>query len=98
MLAGRVLLNGKPALPGDRFKPGDRVAIDGKDVTRQLALTAEPQVLLYHKPQGQPITVNDVRGEGENEEVSTERSVMESLPAVRGARWLVINTMQAGDS
>ena len=26
------------------------------------------------------------------------KSVMESLPSVRGARWLVVNTMQAGDS
>jgi 23S rRNA pseudouridine2605 synthase len=98
ILAGRVLLNGKPALTGDRFKPGDRVVIDGTDVTRELAVTAEPQVLLYHKPQGQPITVNDGHSGDADEEFSTDRSVMESLPAVRGARWLVINTMQAGDS
>jgi 23S rRNA pseudouridine2605 synthase len=30
--------------------------------------------------------------------VGEGKSVMESLPSVRGARWLVINTMQAGDS
>ena len=52
---------------------------------------AAPSVLLYHKAQGQPIT-------GSGEDAESGKSVMESLPSVRGARWLVINTMQAGDS
>lgn len=95
MLEGRVLLNSRPAQPGDRFEPGDRVAIDGRDVSARLKITAAPQVLIYHKPQGQPITP---RSAGSDAEDDVAKSVMESLPAVRGARWLVINTMQAGDS
>lgn len=95
MLEGRVLLNGRAAQPGDRFEPGDRVSIDGKDVSARLKITAAPQVLIYHKPQGQPI--KPAAGEGDLDADAT-RSVMESLPAVRGARWLVINTMQSGDS
>jgi 23S rRNA pseudouridine2605 synthase len=94
MLDGRVLLNGRPAQPGDRYNPGDRVSIDGKDVTSRLRVFATPQVLLYHKPQGQPITATEP---GEDSDGS-EKSVMESLPSVRGSRWLVVNTMQAGDS
>ena len=94
MLAGRVLLNGRPAAPGDRFAPGDRVVIDGRDVTSRLALTAPSQVLVYHKPQGQPIGASaSPEAEG-----SLDKTVMESLPTLRGARWLVINTMQSGDS
>src|SRR6185436_1817674 len=86
ILEGRVLLNGRPAQAGASYSSGDRVAIDGRDVTSRLKVTAAaPGVLLYHKAQGQPIT-----GSG--------KSVMESLPSVRGARWLVVNTMQAGDS
>jgi 23S rRNA pseudouridine2605 synthase len=92
MLAGRVLLNDRPAQPGDRYSAGDRVVIDGADVTSRLKITAAPKVLIYHKAQGQPITPGEVDAD------VTEKSVMESLPAVRGARWLVINTMQAGDS
>src|SRR5690606_6411355 len=95
MLEGRVLLNSRPAQPGDRFEPGDRVAIDGRDVSARLKITAAPQVLIYHKPQGQPITP---RSAGSDSEDDVAKSVMESLPAVRGARWLVINTMQAADS
>ena len=92
MLEGRVELNGRPAQPGDRYSSGDRVAIDGRDISGRLKVSAAaPSILLYNKAQGQPIT-----GAGEDE--ASGKSVMESLPSVRGARWLVINTMQAGDS
>jgi 23S rRNA pseudouridine2605 synthase len=94
MLEGRILLNGKPAQPGDRYNPGDRVSIDGKEVTSRLHWFAAPKVLLYHKPQGQPITPTDATEDGE----VSEKSVMESLPSLRGSRWLIVNTMQAGDS
>ncbi|HEY5760159.1 MAG TPA: S4 domain-containing protein [Steroidobacter sp.] len=94
MLEGRVRLNNQPAQPGDRYNPGDRVSIDGKDVTSRLRVFAEPKVILYHKPQGQPITPTT---EDESGEVA-DKSVMESLPSLRGSRWLVVNTMQAGDS
>ena len=92
MLEGRVVLNGQAAQPGASYSSGDRVAIDGRDVTSRLRISAAaPSVLLYHKAQGQPIT-------SAGEDADSGKSVMESLPAVRGARWLVINTMQAGDS
>jgi len=94
MLEGRVRLNNQPAQPGDRYNLGDRVSIDGKDVTSRLKVFAAPKVLLYHKPQGQPITPTT---EDEGGEVAM-KSVMESLPSLRGSRWLVVNTMQAGDS
>lgn len=94
MVAGRVLLNGNPAQPGDRYREGDRVVIDGQDVTGRLRTAAgKAAVLAYHKPQGQP-----VQPASAGEESSAEESVMERLPAVRGSRWLVINTMQPGDS
>jgi 23S rRNA pseudouridine2605 synthase len=92
MLEGRVVLNGQAAQPGASYSSGDRVAIDGRDITSRLKISAAaPSVLLYHKAQGQPIT-------SAGEDADSGKSVMESLPSVRGARWLVINTMQAGDS
>jgi 23S rRNA pseudouridine2605 synthase len=91
MLEGRIELNGRPAQPGDRYASGDRVAIDGRDITNRLKISAAPGVLVYNKAQGQPITAAGAGSEA-------GKSVMESLPSVRGARWLVINTMQAGDS
>jgi 23S rRNA pseudouridine2605 synthase len=95
MLAGRVLLNGKPAQPGDRYAEGDRVIVDGQDVTARLQVASKAAVIAYHKPQGQPITA---RVADEPEAGAADETVMERLPAVRGSRWLVINTMQPGDS
>ena len=92
MLAGRVLLNGRPAQPGDRYNDGDRVIIDGQDVTARLRAQDKPAVLAYHKPQGQPVS-SPVDGEQASDE-----TVMDRLPRIRGSRWLVINTMQPGDS
>lgn len=96
MLEGRVLINGKGAQPGDRYSPGDRVIVDGKDVTSRLRVTAAPQAIIYHKPQGQPIG-NETDADDASE-LAADSSVMESLPSVRGSRWLMVNTMQAGDS
>ena len=56
MLEGRVRLNNQPAQPGDRYNPGDRVSIDGKDVTSRLQVLAAPRGVLYKKPQGPPRT------------------------------------------
>lgn len=95
MLDGRILLNDQPAQPGSRFEHGDRVVVDGQDVTARLRVTARAQVIAYHKPQGQPVTSLP---EDAVDADAGGPSVMESLPAVRGSRWLVINTMQAGDS
>src|SRR5688500_10467641 len=78
MLEGRILLNGRAAQPGDRYSSGDRVAIDGRDITGRLKVTAAPAVIIYHKPQGQPVTA------GGEEDAASDKSVMESLPSVRG--------------
>ena len=40
LLEGRVLLNGRAAQPGDRYTSGDRVAIDGRDISGRLKVTA----------------------------------------------------------
>jgi len=48
--AGRISINGKLCRePGTKIKPGDKVAVDGKAVERQLSHT----YILYNKPAGQ---------------------------------------------
>jgi len=111
--AGRVTVNRVPAKLGDHFQPGDRVAIDGKEVTARLAIEVQSKVLIYHKTQGQAIA-NDQRSarppsenpdEQEDEPSLAHDSsaidmepVIEKLPSVRGARWVPINPMHGGDS
>ena len=109
IVEGRVTVNRKPAVLGAQYTPGDRVAIDGKEVTARLSIEVEPQVLIYHKLQGQPIAASSqAKAEAGEEESGVEEevppartdlpTVMEQLPAVRGSRWVPINPMHGGDS
>lgn len=89
MVAGRILLNGSPAKPGDRYEPGDRLIVDGKDLTSRMTAIAAERVLLYHKPSGEALTRDTDTG---------ATAVPQSLPAERGSRWLAVNPMNVADS
>ncbi len=54
ILAGRVLLDGRTAQPGDRVTDGSRILVDGKPVKVQ-----EKAVLAYYKPVGVTCTERD---------------------------------------
>jgi len=99
IVEGRIRVNGELAQEGAQFSPGDRVVIDGKEVTTRLCGSAEaPQVIIYHKAQRQPVDSGMERDADAAGDEPLQKSVMDSLPAKRGIRWLVINTMQSGDS
>ncbi|HVY22101.1 MAG TPA: S4 domain-containing protein [Steroidobacteraceae bacterium] len=91
---GRLELNGRRVKLGDRYADGDRVTLDGRDVTKRLGTQVNVQVLAYHKPQGQAIE----RTQDEEASDDTGETVMERLPKQRGVRWVPINPMHAGDS
>ncbi|HKQ80971.1 MAG TPA: S4 domain-containing protein [Steroidobacteraceae bacterium] len=93
MAQGRVLLNGRPAEAGARYESGDKVVVDGRDISSRLQQTARPTVLIYHKPHDQLLDAREAKERGDLKE-----TVLEQLPAVRGARWQAINVMHAGDS
>jgi 23S rRNA pseudouridine2605 synthase len=103
---GRITVNLEPAQLGAQYQPGDRIAIDGKEVTARLSIEVAPQALLFHKAQGQPIAQDERSSrpppkEGEEPIVyaaDTAEAVLDRLPAVRGSRWVAINPMHAGDS
>lgn len=96
MLEGRVLLNGRAAAPGDRYSAGDKVVIDGRDITARLRANPAAQSIVYHKPAGQPLKRS--LDEAAPVELDDGSTVFNHLPAVRGSRWLAINRMHAGDS
>jgi len=106
---GRITLNGRLARTGDAWQDGDRVELDGRDVTRRLERQVAMKVLAYHKPQGQPIAAKETRSAVDEAPSITEdidspgrdtfsETVMDRLPAERGSRWVAINPMHAGDS
>jgi 23S rRNA pseudouridine2605 synthase len=58
--AGRVSVGGRVAKLGGRATPGEEIAVDGKVIN--LSKSAQPRVLLYHKPVGELVTRSDPEG------------------------------------
>ncbi len=86
--AGRVTVNGAPAGIGQRVIPGDRIALDGRMV-RIGEAPAEAQILIYHKPAGEMVTSRDPEG---------RPTVFESLPRIKGGRWIAIGRLDFNTS
>lgn len=88
IVEGRVLVNGKPAVVGQRVGPSDRVVVDGRDVTKRIASAPALRVIVYHKPSGEMLK----RQQGD------ERSGVEArLPTLRSGRWLPVSALGFGE-
>ena len=83
IVAGRVSVNGEPAHIGQRIGPMDQVRINGKLIRRQVVMPP-PRVLLYHKPSGEIVSRSDPNGRA---------TVFETLPSVKGAKWLAVGRL-----
>ncbi|HSD60662.1 MAG TPA: pseudouridine synthase [Burkholderiales bacterium] len=80
--AGRISVNGTPARLGQRVGPSDAVQVDGRPV--RAAPAEQPRVLLYHKPAGEIVSRHDPEG---------RPSVFDSLPRLRGAKWVAVGRL-----
>jgi len=81
--AGRVTVNGATAQLGVRVGPRDVVKVDGR-VLWMAASSRLPQVLLYHKPEGEIVSRDDPAG---------RPSVFAKLPPLRGAKWVAVGRL-----
>jgi 23S rRNA pseudouridine2605 synthase len=79
-----VTVNGQAAKLGDRARPSDGVAVDGKPVA--LPVTASARVLLYHKPVGELVTRDDPQGRA---------TVFQRLPP---GRWVSVGRLDLNSS
>lgn len=86
--AGRVSINGVTAKPGDRAGPGDMIRIDGKIIRFRLAALL-PRVIIYHKPEGEIVSVRDPQG---------RPSVFDKLPHIRSSKWIAIGRLDFNTS
>lgn len=85
---GRVLVNGRPAQIGQAVENGDKVVVDGRDVSRLLSTTQRLRVIVYHKPSGEMLR----RREGDDRE-----EVDAHLPRLHGGRWVAVNALGYGE-
>lgn len=85
---GRIKINGKTCVLGDRVDPGDWVHIDGKRVIVR-EQRAPTRVIMYHKPVGEVCTRDDTEG---------RPTVFDHLPKTGRARWISIGRLDINTS
>lgn len=82
--AGRITVNGKPAVLGQTVGPRDRIAVEGKPVRLQPQTRRLPRVLLYNKPEGEIVSRSDPQG---------RPTVFRNLPRLSTAKWLAVGRL-----
>lgn len=81
---GVVTVNGDVASVGDRVRVNDSIRVKGSLVKRVVAINDIPKVLLYHKPAGEIVSMDDPQG---------RPSVFDHLPKLNGERWIVVGRL-----
>ncbi len=88
--AGRVSVNGVVASLGARVSEGDKVLVDGRHIRLNLeAKQALPRILIYHKQEGEIVSRDDPNGRA---------NVFDSLPKLRGQKWVAIGRLDFNTS
>jgi 23S rRNA pseudouridine2605 synthase len=86
---GRVKVNGKVAVVGDRIEMRDQVTFDDRPVTLRAVDEVPRRVIMYNKPEGELCTRKDPEG---------RRTVFDRLPRLKGERWIVIGRLDINTS
>ncbi|MBK1694531.1 23S rRNA pseudouridylate synthase B [Chromatium weissei] len=86
---GRVRVNGNLAKLGDRATSADRIRIDSRDVKLKRQRDTPPQIIAYHKPEGELVTRRDP------EERAT---VFRRLPRPKEGRWIAVGRLDINTS
>ncbi|MGB4813069.1 MAG: pseudouridine synthase [Methylophilaceae bacterium] len=86
--SGRVTVNGTPATAGQGVTVHDVVRLDSRPL--KLPFEADlPQVLIYHKPEGEIVSQDDPEGRA---------SVFDKLPKVKHGKWIAIGRLDMNTS
>jgi 23S rRNA pseudouridine2605 synthase len=79
--AGRVQVNGRPALLGQRVAPGDQIKLDGRPIRQRAA--AREAVFFCHRSPGQPLLPRP----------DSASALADTLPRSAGRRYIAISPM-----
>jgi 23S rRNA pseudouridine2605 synthase len=86
--SGRVTVNGQVATPGIGVTEHDTVRVDSRPVKLQFEPEL-PQVLLYHKPEGEIVSQDDPEGRA---------TVFDKLPKIKSGKWIAIGRLDMNTS
>ncbi|MGR9073631.1 MAG: 23S rRNA pseudouridine(2605) synthase RluB [Gammaproteobacteria bacterium] len=81
---GRLKVNGKPAMLGDRLEAGDSLQLNGRVVHWEKFSEQPTRVLIYHKPTGEVVTRRDPEG---------RPVVFTQLPKLKIGRWISVGRL-----
>ncbi|MGD8341030.1 MAG: pseudouridine synthase [Gammaproteobacteria bacterium] len=88
--AGRVVVDGRPAVPGDRLLGHEKVLVDGRHVRLRAGPSGDRgSILLYHKPAGEVTSRRDPEG---------RPTVFDRLPRPPRGRWIAIGRLDISTS
>lgn len=83
IMAGRVSVNAEPAHLGQRVLPTDQVRVNGKLIQRKNK-SKPPRVLIYHKPAGEIVSMDDPQG---------RTTVFQKLPKISNGKWIAVGRL-----
>ncbi|HEX4855231.1 MAG TPA: pseudouridine synthase [Limnobacter sp.] len=83
IMAGRVSVNAEPAHLGQRVLPTDQVRVNGKLIQRKNK-SKPPRVLIYHKPAGEIVSMDDPQG---------RPTVFQKLPKISNGKWIAVGRL-----
>lgn len=86
--SGRVTVNGQVATVGTGVTQHDVVRLDSRPLRLQFEPEL-PQVLIYHKPEGEIVSQDDPEGRA---------SVFDKLPKVKHGKWIAIGRLDMNTS
>jgi 23S rRNA pseudouridine2605 synthase len=87
--AGRLSVNGEPAVLGQRVGPDDKVALDGEPVELASEEDQACHVIMYNKPVGEVCTRSDPE---------RRPTVFSKLPAPPSGRWIGVGRLDVNTS
>ena len=86
---GRVKVNGRVAVIGDRVEDTDKIIVDGKKLVTPSRHRKDRRILLYNKPENEICTRKDPEG---------RPTVFDKLPVVKRGRWISIGRLDINTS
>ena len=86
--AGRITVDGRVAKLGEKVEGSEYIALDGKRLSLRSALQQHRHII-YNKPPNEITSRDDPEG---------RRVVFESLPRIRGGRWVTVGRLDYNTS